>query len=155
MGRNLLLKIELLSDPKTLYIVRGAVERVAETVGFAAVDRRSVIRAVDEALTNIMRHCYCGRLDRPIEISFRRLHARSKAGQKVGLEIVLYDFGPAVKNIKLRPQKPGEPHPGGLGLHFIRQSMDDFNYRRLGNTNRLRLVKYLPLEKASLRAVGR
>lgn len=155
MGHNLLLKIELLSDPKALYIVRGAVERVAETVGFAADDCRSVVRAVDEALTNIMRHCYCGRLDQPIEISFRRVHSRSKAGRKEGLEILLCDSGPAVNRIKLRAQKADELHPGGLGLHFIRQSMDAVNYERLGNTNRLRLVKYLPLEKASLRAVGR
>jgi anti-sigma regulatory factor (Ser/Thr protein kinase) len=148
LGCDLLLKIELLSDPKTLYIVRGAVERVAESVGFGAADCRSIVRAVDEALTNIMRHCYCGRLDQPIEISFRRLHSRSKTRRREGLEILLYDFGPAVR-IRLRPQKPDELHPGGLGLHFIRQSMDAFNFKRLGNRNRLRLVKYLPMEKAS------
>lgn len=155
MGYDLLLKIELLSNPKTLYIVRGAVERVAESVGFAAADRRSVVRAVDEALTNIMRHCYCGRLDQPIEISFRRLHSRSKTRRKEGLEILLYDSGPAVDMARLRTQRQHELRSGGLGLHFIRQSMDAVNYKRVGHTNRLRLVKYLPLEKASLRAVGR
>lgn len=154
LGRDLLLKIELLSDPKNLYIVRGAVERVAESAGFGAADCRSVVRAVDEGLTNIMRHCYCGRLDQPIVISFQRLHSGSKTRRKEGLEILLYDFGPAVR-IKLRPQKTDELHPGGLGLHFIRESMDGFNYKRLGNTNRLRLVKYLPRKKASLRAAGR
>ena len=155
MDRNLLLKIELLSDPKALYIVRGAVERVAESVGFAAADRRSVVRAVDEALTNIMRHCYCGRLDRPIEISFRRLHSRSKTRRKEGVEILLFDSGPAVDMARLRTRKQDELRPGGLGLHFIRQSMDAVDYKRVGHTNRLRLVKYLPLENASLRAVGR
>ena len=155
LSRNLLLKIELLSDPKTLYIVRGAVERVAESVGFAAADCRSIVRAVDEALTNVMRHCYCGRLDQPIEISFRRHHSGSKTRRKEGLEIVLNDSGPAVNMARLRTQRQDELRPGGLGLHFIRQSMDAVNYKRVGHTNRLRLVKYLPLEKASLRAVGR
>src|ERR1700686_739862 len=105
MTRDLLLKIELLSDPKSLYVVRGAVERLAETVGFAAAECRSVVRAVDEALTNVMRHCYCGRLDQPIELSFRRLGSHSKAGRKKGLEILLCDRGPAVDKSKLQDRK--------------------------------------------------
>ena len=150
MSRDLLLKIELLSDPKALYVVRGAVERLAETMGFAAPECRSVVRAVDEALTNIMRHCYCGRLDQPIELYFRWLGRHSKAGRK-GLEILLCDRGPAVDKSKLRAQRPSELRPGGLGLQFIREAMDSFGYRRVGRTNRLRLVKYLPSEKPSRR----
>lgn len=151
MSRDLLLKIELLSDPKALYVVRGAVERLAETVGFAAAECRSVVRAVDEALTNVMRHCYCGRLDQRIELYFRRPRHRSKAGQKKGLEILLCDRGPAVDPAKLRGHKAGELRLGGLGLHFICQAMDAVDYKRVGHTNRLRLVKYLPSEKRSSR----
>jgi len=147
LSRDLLLKIELLSDPKWLYVVRGAVERLAETVGFAAAECRSVVRAVDEALTNIMRHCYCGRLDQPIELSFRWLGGHSKAGRKKGLEILLCDRGPAVDKSKLHPKTSGELQPGGLGLQFIREAMDSVGYKRVGHTNLLRLVKYLPSEK--------
>jgi serine/threonine-protein kinase RsbW len=147
LNRDLLLKIELLSDPKSLYVVRGAVERLAETVGFATEERRSVVRAVDEALTNVMRHCYCGRLDQPIELSFRRLGSHSKAGRKKGLEILLCDRGPAVDKSKLHAKTSGELQPGGLGLQFIREAMDSVGYKRVGHTNRLRLVKYLPSEK--------
>ena len=146
MSSNLLLKIKLLSDPKWLYVVRGAVERLAETVGFPAADCRSVVRAVDEALTNVMRHCYCGRLDQPIELSFRQLGSHSKAGKK-GLEILLCDRGPAVDKSKLHPQTSSELRPGGLGLQFIREAMDSVGYRRVGHANLLRLVKYLPSEK--------
>src|ERR1700733_8853293 len=112
LTRDLLLKIELLSDPKALYVVRGAVERLAETMGFAAPECRSVVRAVDEALTNIMRHCYCGRLDQPIGLYFRWLGRHSKAGRK-GLEILLYDWGPAVDESKLRARRPSKLRPGG------------------------------------------
>jgi anti-sigma regulatory factor (Ser/Thr protein kinase) len=143
MTRDLLLKIEMLSNPKALYVVRGAVERLAETMGFAASECRSVVRAVDEALTNVMRHCYCGRLDQPIELYFRRLRRRSKGLPKKGLEILLCDHGPAVDQTKLRGRRLGKLRPGGLGLHFIRQAMDAVKYERVGRTNRLRLVKYL------------
>jgi len=153
LNRDLLLKIELRSDPKALYVVRGAVERLAETVGFAAAECRSVVRAVDEALTNVMRHCYCGRLDQPIELYFRRLGRQSKAGRKKGLEILLCDWGPAVDPAKLRGTKLNELRPGGLGLRFIRQAMDAFEYERVGKTNRLRLIKYLPPEKSSSRSM--
>jgi serine/threonine-protein kinase RsbW len=152
LNRDLLLKIGMLSDPKALYVVRGAVERLAETVGFAAEECRSVVRAVDEALTNVMRHCYCGRLDQPIELYFRWLGRHSKAGRKQGLEILLCDRGPAVDKSKLRAQRSSELRPGGLGLDLIRQAMDSVGYERVGRTNRLRLVKYLPAEKRSQRA---
>ena len=36
--------------------------------------------------------------------------------------------------------------PGGLGLHFIRQSMDIVEFRRARGANVLRLVKYLSQE---------
>jgi len=43
----------------------------------------------------------------------------------------------------LRGRRLDEIKPGGLGLHFIRQSMDIVEYQRAGNTNQFRLVKYL------------
>jgi hypothetical protein len=39
------------SNPRWLSVVRGAVERLTETLGFPAMQCRSIIRAVDEALT--------------------------------------------------------------------------------------------------------
>src|SRR5258708_12163197 len=63
-----LLKLELHSDPKLLCVVRGALERLTEVFGFSPPDRRSVTRAVAEALTNILRHCYNGRTDYPTRL---------------------------------------------------------------------------------------
>jgi serine/threonine-protein kinase RsbW len=139
---GLLLKLELCSDPKLLFVVRGALERLTEVFGFAPPDRRSVTRAVDEALTNIMRHAYNGRTDQPIEVYCRRVRPRASESAD-GFEILLCDQGPAVDPSKLRGRRLDEIKPGGLGLHFIRQSMDTVEYQREGNTNQFRLVKYL------------
>jgi anti-sigma regulatory factor (Ser/Thr protein kinase) len=136
-----LLKLELHSDPELLCVVRGALERLTEVFGFSAPQRRSVTRAVDEALTNIMRHCYHGQLDQPIEVCCTRVHRGSPAYP--GLEILLCDIGPAVDPSKLRGRRLDEIKPGGLGLHFIRQSMDTVEYQRAGSVNQFRLVKYL------------
>jgi serine/threonine-protein kinase RsbW len=139
---GLLLKLELHSDPKLLSAVRGAVERLTEILGLSAAESRSVIRAVDEALTNIMRHCYCGRLDQPIEVTCSRIRRRGADGPDEGLEILLSDRGPAIDPALLRGRPLDEIRPGGLGLHLIRQSMDTVEYRRTRGTNQFRLVKY-------------
>src|SRR5579864_605139 len=146
---GLLLKLHLHSDPKLLCVVRGALERLTEVLGFSASDCRSVTRAVDEALTNIIRHCYGGRLDQPIEVSCNRLLRR--ASSKEGLEILLSDRGPAIDPAKLRGRRLDEIKPGGLGLHFIRQSMDTVEYQRTRGVNRFRMVKYLQQSQDSPR----
>ena len=146
-NRGLLLKLELPSDPSLLCAVRGAVERLTEVVGFTAPDCRAVTRAVDEALTNIIRHAYNGRPDQPIEMLFRSVHRQANGKSSDGLEIEMSDRGPSIERAKLCMRELEEVKPGGLGLHFIKQSMDIVEYKRAKGTNRLRLVKYVRAAK--------
>jgi serine/threonine-protein kinase RsbW len=143
MSRELLLKLELLSDPNMLCVVRGAMERLTETFGFASADCRSVTRAVDEAITNIMRHAYGNKPGRPIEVFVRRLRKTGSGERREGFEVVLSDRGSAVDPSKMRGRPLDEIKPGGLGLHFIRQSMDVVEFKRARGANLLRMVKYL------------
>jgi serine/threonine-protein kinase RsbW len=139
-----LLKLQINSDPNLLCAVRGAVERLTEAFGFSAAESRAVTRAVDEALTNIIRHAYSGAPDRPIELSFRSVEPRSDAKTSGdGLEIIMSDHGPAADPEKMCGRELSDIKPGGLGLHFIRQSMDVVEFQRANDTNSLRLVKYL------------
>jgi len=142
---GLLLRLQLPSDPSLLCTVRGAVERLTEAFGFSAPDCRAVTRAVDEALTNIIRHAYGGALDRPIQLAFRSTNGpqAGKNGRGDGLEIVMSDRGPAVDPEKLCGRELSDLKPGGLGLHFIRQSMDVVEFKRAKGANYLRLVKYV------------
>jgi serine/threonine-protein kinase RsbW len=147
MSRELMMKLELRSDPSMLCVVRGAMERLTETFGFSATDCRSVTRAVDEAITNIMRHAYGNAPGRPIEVDIHRTGktegSAAGGGSGEGFEVVLTDRGPAVDPTKMRGRPLDEIKPGGLGLHFIRQSMDVVEFKRGRGTNVLRLVKYL------------
>jgi serine/threonine-protein kinase RsbW len=146
---SFLLKLELPSDPSLLCAVRGAVERLTEALGFSAKDCRAITLAVDEALTNIIRHSYNGRHDRPIELSFRSVQREPKTepANSAGLEILLYDHGPSIERARLCIREVEEVKPGGLGLYFIQQSMDVVEFKRANRTNSLRLVKYVRAPK--------
>ncbi len=135
--------LALYSNPKWLSVVRGTVERLTETLRFPIAQCRSITRAVDEALTNILRHSYGNRLDQPIAMYFRRAQRRHDGQVQQGLEILLCDRGPAVDPCKVQGRPLDEIRPGGLGFHFIQQAMDTVEFTRKGSTNRLRLVKYL------------
>jgi anti-sigma regulatory factor (Ser/Thr protein kinase) len=142
LSRDFLLKLELRSHPTLLCVVRGALEPLMETLGFSDEHNRAIIRAVDEAVSNIMRHAYHGRLDQPIEIYCNRLQRRAEwengAGRRNSALRLRTGRGPT--KIPARPLD--EIRPGGLGLHIIRGSMDTVEYKRAGRLNRLRLVKF-------------
>jgi serine/threonine-protein kinase RsbW len=142
LSRDFLLKLELRSHPNLLCVIRGALEPLMEMMGFSGEHNRAIIRAVDEAVSNIMRHSYQGRLDQPIEIYCNRLQRRTNGETEQGIEILLFDCGPAVDTTKIEARPLDEVRPGGLGLHIIRGSMDTVQYKRAGRLNRLRLIKY-------------
>jgi anti-sigma regulatory factor (Ser/Thr protein kinase) len=147
-SRAFLLKLELRSHPALLCVIRGALGPLMEMLEFSDEHVREIIRAVDEAVANIMRHSYSGRLDQPIEVYCNRLHRESNGQIEQAIEILLFDCGPAVDTTKLCARPLEEVRPGGLGLHIIRGSMDTIEYKRAGRLNRLRLVKYVRPSKS-------
>jgi len=149
-GGGLLLRLEFQSDPSLLCAVRGTMERLTEAFGFPEPECRAVTRAVDEALTNIIRHSYKGRLDQPIEMLLCSVRRQANGEASDGLEILLCDQGPSIEQADLCMRALEEVKPGGLGLHFIKQSMDIVEYKRTNGTNCLRLVKYVRAAKKSV-----
>lgn len=140
---SLLLRMELRSDPEVLCVVRGALAQLTEKLGFPEAECRAVVLAVDEALTNIIRHAYKGKTEQPITASFRRIQAGRAGARKEAFEIVLEDKGVKVDPAKLCGRALEDVRPGGLGLHFIRESVDEVEFCRQNGRNQLRLVKFL------------
>jgi len=144
MNRNsLLLKLEFESNPEMLSVVRHALGQLAETLGLPSTGCRAVVLAVDEALTNIIRHAYRGEKGRPIQVSFRRIDVRRNGREEKALEIVLEDRGAKVDRARLCGRSLEEVQPGGLGLHFMKECMDTVEFRRAFGKNQLRLIKLL------------
>jgi serine/threonine-protein kinase RsbW len=139
---ELLLRLSIESNPEALCLVRAALQRATEIVHFNEPESRAIVRSVDEALANVIRHAYRGRAGLPIEITCRRLFAKPHAKHAQGLEILLSDSGIPVDPKKLHGRRLEEIRPGGLGLHFMKQSMDVVEFRRDNGKNLLRMVKY-------------
>ena len=74
---------------------------------------------------------------------FRRIQVARDGLSKPALEIVLEDRGIRVNAQKLCGRPLEEIRSGGLGLHFMRESMDAVEFRRRWGRNQLRMVKLL------------
>jgi serine/threonine-protein kinase RsbW len=140
---ELLLRLQLESNPEALGLVRAVLERATELSDCQESASRAVVRSVDEALANVIRHAYQEQPGLPIEVTFRRLFAGPGKRKACGLEILVSDEGIAPDKKKLRGRPFGEIRPGGLGLHFMKQSMDKVEFQRKKGRNVLRMVKYL------------
>ena len=144
---SLLLKMELRSNPEMLCVVRNALGELAAKFGFSEAECRAVVLAVDEALTNIIRHAYLGDPERTIEASFRRILGQGDSRSGDALEIVLEDSGVTANPEKMCGRALEDVRPGGLGLHFIRESMDTVEFSHSNGRNQLRLVKILHVQR--------
>jgi anti-sigma regulatory factor (Ser/Thr protein kinase) len=117
-------RLTIASDPAHLPVVRAALERFCALLGLDEPTAGDVVLAVDEALTNVIKHAYHGAPDRPIEITFCQV---SSSGQP-GLEIRLRDWGEQTEPGKIRSRDLQDVRPGGLGVHIMRQCMDRIDY---------------------------
>jgi anti-sigma regulatory factor (Ser/Thr protein kinase) len=130
------LKLEVPSDPQMLSVVRSTVQQLAAVAGFPDRECRLITLAVDEAMTNIIRHAYGSCCDKKIALLCEQRNGR--------LEFVLEDCGASVPPEQFRGRALGQAEPGGLGLNLIGQIMDQVAYEPAPGCNRLRLAKKLP-----------
>jgi serine/threonine-protein kinase RsbW len=134
------------NDTQYLVAVRGEVTRVVEQSAFDARDRKLIILAVDEAVTNIMEHAYDNALEGELDIE---MILESDATR---FEVVVRDsgkeFDPSAVDITdiAEHVRAGKRH--GLGIFLIRQIMDEINYNYVhGEKNELQMIKYVDREK--------
>lgn len=114
------------------------VTRAAEAAGLDARSVEGVELAVDEACSNIIEHAYGGEGRGDIEVTYRI--------DGDGLTVLLRDYGQPFDTDRVPEpdlQAPLEDRDaGGLGLHFIRQLMDQVRFEfTAGSGNVLTMVK--------------
>lgn len=115
------LEITIRSDPAALGGVRDQIERYALEAGCCEEDAGKVVLALDEALTNIIRHAYDNAYDQPIEI--RACHDDDT------LCIILRDYGKVAPRETIHSRDLDDVRPGGLGVHIMSRCMDCLDYK--------------------------
>lgn len=135
--------LELDSNPLFLSGVRELTAGVARRLGFSELHCSQIALAVDEALCNVMRHGYLQRPDGRIWLTLDH-HADPSTGLR--LTIVIEDEGIQVDPASIKGRELDDIRPGGLGVHIIREVMDQAIYeKRTPRGMRLTLVKTQPL----------
>ncbi len=108
----------------SLAAIGGFVAKAAEAAGLDSPAVQAVELAVDEACTNIIDHAYGGEGRGDIEVTYRT--------NGNGLTVILRDHGEPF-DLDLVPQPDlqaplTDRNGGGLGLHFIRELMDEVRF---------------------------
>ncbi|MGE0176609.1 MAG: ATP-binding protein [Phycisphaerales bacterium] len=135
-------RLAIVSQPRYLAPVRTAVDALAQNVGFDRSAAGHIALAIDEAICNVIRHGYDGRTDGEVAIS---LWPVEEHGQPAALWIEIEDRAKQVDPSLIAPRNLDDVRPGGLGVHLIRELMDDARYEpRDGGGMRLTMVRRLP-----------
>ena len=141
------IEIKLPSDPRFLKVVRSSIAHIGEICDFTDEESNAVTIAVDEAISNVIKHTYNGDREQVIVVKIRILDDR--------LQIVLRDFGKKVDPKTIKPRNLDDIRPGGLGVHLIKTTMDEVDYdtsQEVGN--QLTMAKYLPGKKRETNVSG-
>jgi anti-sigma regulatory factor (Ser/Thr protein kinase) len=123
---------------------RAEFARVTSLVDQLGVEHRlpreviaDVCIALDEILTNITDYAY-------IDDAEHEIHIRFEVLDNV-LEAVIEDGGASFNPLAIPVPDVGTPlrarRVGGVGIHFVRNLMDEVAYDRIGDRNRLVLRK--------------
>ncbi|MHC4620968.1 MAG: ATP-binding protein [Planctomycetota bacterium] len=135
------IELKMYANPEYLHVARMLVRGMTHIVGLE--DKNDLVTlAVEEVLTNVIRHSYGGPCDKPIIVKFNRINYGAE--NKPALEIVIRDFGRQVDPESIRGRDLGEMKPGGLGVHIVDTVMDEIKFARAGDCGmQLRMVKYI------------
>jgi anti-sigma regulatory factor (Ser/Thr protein kinase) len=114
--------LRLRSDPRYMPLVRAAVGEAARLAELGDVERDTLLLAVTEAFSNVVRHAYREKHDQPVEVWLTPAPG--------SLTVDLVDYARFVDPARIASRPLDEIRPGGLGVHLIRSTMDVVEYKQ-------------------------
>jgi len=136
-GPRLTARVE--ASPEGLREAASTLDRFEAAHGVDPESAWPVHVALDEVLSNVVRHGTAGPRTVLIEVTFAAIGDH--------LEVVVEDDGPALNPLTLPAPDTAAPlearQPGGLGVHLVRNLMDRVSYTRDGDRNRLVFARRL------------
>lgn len=128
--------LQILSRPELLAPVRALVNTMAANERLDDLEACHLALALDEALTNVIRHGYDGDPNGRIWITISTMRPGG------GLRVEIQDRARTVDPASLQGRELHDVRPGGLGMHLMRTLVDRFDHaQREGGGMRLVLEK--------------
>jgi len=119
--------------------MRDTIENLTAILGWDDSQSGAITLAVEEALTNKIRHAYKGRPDGRVQFEFRT--------ERDALIFRLTDQGEPPDPAKICAGRDSL-QPGGFGTQIMKDVMDEVVYRTTDEGNQVILTKYLPRTQA-------
>lgn len=132
-----LVELRIPARAENLGLVRAVVKRAVETAGCNTNLGEQLVIAINEACMNVIQHAY------GTEASGDMVMEIFHDGARIRFRLV--DFAAPVDLDQVKSRDLEDIRPGGLGVHFIREIMDEFNMGHLenGKGNFLELKKLI------------
>lgn len=148
------LHLKMVSNPTFLSGVREMVGSVCKRLGFTDAQCSQIALAIDEALCNVMRHGYKRAADKPIWVSLWAIEGPTPSTPNADAEavrIVIEDLADQVDPACIKSRDLDDVRPGGLGVHIIKEVMDEATYEKRdgGVGMRLTMIKRRSSTKAT------
>ena len=137
------LVISIPSNTELLKMVVDLAKHVAIINQFSDSYAQKIALAIDEAITNVIKHSYQELKDKEIRLEF----FSSETGLKI--KIIFSGIPPVLKpkgvnlNHMIKNKKKG-----GLGVELMRRIMDSVEYKRDGDSNTCEMIKWKKKQKA-------
>lgn len=130
-------QINISASTRNLSDVRDFITGHAESYGFDSNQIADIRLAVDEAVTNIIKHAYQGDTSKEINITLKLNNEKfcillTDTGKT--FEIDTYQMPDIKKQIEQKKR-------GGMGVYLIHSLMDKVSYTRKGQKNRMTMCK--------------
>jgi anti-sigma regulatory factor (Ser/Thr protein kinase) len=120
------LEFEIRSDPTKLPEVRSQIRAWVDPLGWSERQVGEIVLALDEAVTNVIRHGYGGEPGHRICICAAVV---DDAQDGPGIEIRVRDYGRQVDPKRICGRDLDDVRPGGLGVHIIRAMNSHVEYQ--------------------------
>lgn len=128
-------EVRIPGDTRWLHLVRLVVEQCCQEFEVEKSVMLDIKLAVDEAVSNVMRHAYGGDAQRFVHVALRLVAS--------GVETEICDDGLEFDPFAQELPPPDELRSGGRGIFLMRAIMDECEYDRVDGWNRIRMRKHL------------